>query len=303
MTTGRAGCSTSRCRAISRHSREVLLSYAKPQPGGSRHGACARPRCQHDGTQLRGSERSFRHGARFLGGRHFGSRVVEAADGTLFLTIGDRGDRRRRRRTAPTTTARIVRLDRDGSVPARQPLCRASRRAARNLDFRAPQPPRRGARMANGNALGCRTWRARRGRSEPDRAKAPTSAGRSSPTGGTTPAARSARAPRKPGMEQPAHYWDPSIAPSGLMIYSGGLLPEWRRAACSGRIPQVRLHRARSRSMARPHREVAQIAICSKPNGCAISSQGAGRQRSGSSRWATARCPDQSDSMALNIAA
>jgi aldose sugar dehydrogenase len=30
------------------------------------------------------------------------------------------------------------------------------------------------------------------------------------------------------GMEQPLHYWDPSIAPSGLMVYSGALVPDWR---------------------------------------------------------------------------
>ena len=30
------------------------------------------------------------------------------------------------------------------------------------------------------------------------------------------------------GMEQPAFYWDPSMAPSGMMIYSGALWPEWR---------------------------------------------------------------------------
>jgi glucose/arabinose dehydrogenase len=29
-------------------------------------------------------------------------------------------------------------------------------------------------------------------------------------------------------MEQPAHYWDPSIAPSGMMFYSGKLWPEWK---------------------------------------------------------------------------
>ena len=28
-------------------------------------------------------------------------------------------------------------------------------------------------------------------------------------------------------MEQPDFYWDPSIAPSGLMVYSGALWPEW----------------------------------------------------------------------------
>jgi glucose/arabinose dehydrogenase len=31
----------------------------------------------------------------------------------------------------------------------------------------------------------------------------------------------------KEGMEQPLHYWDPSIAPSGMMIYSGRLWPGW----------------------------------------------------------------------------
>ena len=29
-------------------------------------------------------------------------------------------------------------------------------------------------------------------------------------------------------MEQPAHYWDPSIAPSGMMIYQGDMFPDWR---------------------------------------------------------------------------
>jgi glucose/arabinose dehydrogenase len=32
---------------------------------------------------------------------------------------------------------------------------------------------------------------------------------------------------QKPGMQQPAFYWDPSIAPSGMVIYSGKLWPEW----------------------------------------------------------------------------
>ncbi len=32
----------------------------------------------------------------------------------------------------------------------------------------------------------------------------------------------------RPGMAQPAHYWDPSIAPSGLAVHDGRLWPEWR---------------------------------------------------------------------------
>jgi len=30
------------------------------------------------------------------------------------------------------------------------------------------------------------------------------------------------------GMEGPKHYWVPSIATSGLMIYSGDLFPNWK---------------------------------------------------------------------------
>lgn len=32
---------------------------------------------------------------------------------------------------------------------------------------------------------------------------------------------------RAPGYEQPLYYWDPSIAPSGLVSYSGSMFPEW----------------------------------------------------------------------------
>jgi glucose/arabinose dehydrogenase len=29
-------------------------------------------------------------------------------------------------------------------------------------------------------------------------------------------------------MEQPLYYWDPVIAPSGLMLYRGSLFPKWQ---------------------------------------------------------------------------
>jgi glucose/arabinose dehydrogenase len=32
----------------------------------------------------------------------------------------------------------------------------------------------------------------------------------------------------KQGMQQPRRYWTPSIAPSGLSFYDGGLFPAWR---------------------------------------------------------------------------
>jgi len=32
----------------------------------------------------------------------------------------------------------------------------------------------------------------------------------------------------KPGMEQPIHYWVPSIAPSGMAFYTGDRFPRWK---------------------------------------------------------------------------
>ena len=32
----------------------------------------------------------------------------------------------------------------------------------------------------------------------------------------------------RPGMEEPLKYWVPSIAPSGLAIYTGDRFPKWR---------------------------------------------------------------------------
>jgi glucose/arabinose dehydrogenase len=38
----------------------------------------------------------------------------------------------------------------------------------------------------------------------------------------------------KEGMQEPAYYWDPVIAPSGLAFYKGTLFPEWRDSVFVG---------------------------------------------------------------------
>jgi glucose/arabinose dehydrogenase len=38
----------------------------------------------------------------------------------------------------------------------------------------------------------------------------------------------------QPGMEQPHYYWDPVIAPSGLVIYHGKMFPQWEGNALIG---------------------------------------------------------------------
>ncbi|MBO6774922.1 MAG: PQQ-dependent sugar dehydrogenase, partial [Marinibacterium sp.] len=59
----------------------------------------------------------------------------------------------------------------------------------------------------------------------------------------------------KAGMDQPVHYWDPSIAPSGLLVYSGKLWPQWRGHVFVGSLKFDHI----ARLSGTPMREVEQI--------------------------------------------
>lgn len=206
-------------------SREVFLTYAKPQRRGGAGTALAVGRLSADGTRLEAVRDLFEAKAGFSGGRHFGSRVVEARDGTLYVTIGDRGDRPSAQERGNHNGA-IVRVNRDGSIPSDNPFL--------NQDNILPEIFSFGHRNPQGAGLDARgtLWTAEhgaRGGDEVNQIKKGAnfgwpviSYGRHYSGGkigeGTT----------KAGMEQPAHYWDPSIAPSGLLIYQGSMFPALR---------------------------------------------------------------------------
>lgn len=52
---------------------------------------------------------------------------------------------------------------------------------------------------------------------------------------------------QKEGMAQPLHYWDPSIAPSGMAFYTGSQIPEWRGDLFVGALKMRKLVRLRIR--------------------------------------------------------
>jgi glucose/arabinose dehydrogenase len=234
-------------------SREVWMTYSKPQQSGSGT-ALARATLSTDGTQLHDLSDLFVMAPGSSGGRHFGSRVVEAADGTLFVTIGDRGDR-------PAAQDRnnhigtIVRLNRDGSIPADNPFVGQSgtRPEIWSFGHRNPQ----GAGLdANGTL-----WTAEHGARGGDEVNLirkganygwPVISYGRHYSGGKIGEGTS-----KSGMEQPAHYWDPSIAPSGLMIYTGDMFPEWRGSMFVGSLKYDYI--ARLEIDITSAREVAQI--------------------------------------------
>ena len=101
-------------------SREIFLTFSKPQRGGAGT-ALAVARLSENGSRLTNVRVIFEAVPGGSTGRHFGSRVVEADDGTLFVTIGDRGDR-------PLAQDRsnfmgtVIRVNRDGTVPTDNPF-------------------------------------------------------------------------------------------------------------------------------------------------------------------------------------
>jgi glucose/arabinose dehydrogenase len=145
---------------------------------------------------------------------------VEAADGTLFLTLGDRFSRKEDAQTLDNHHGKVVRINKDGSVPPDNPF--VGRSGA------LPEIWSLGHRNLQGAALGPdgRLWTSEHGPQGGDEINRPE-AGKNygwpvitygeNYGGGAIGEGISAKA----GLEQPLHQWTPSIAPSGLAFVKG----------------------------------------------------------------------------------
>lgn len=203
-------------------SREVWLSYAVAQDGGSGT-ALGRGILSQDGASLEGFTQVFEIPEGSSGGRHFGSRIVEAADGTIFLTVGDRGTGPRGLQSQDLMRGegKVFLFNRDGSP-------------ATAFDNAVPGMYSLGHRNPQGAALDLagRLLTIEHGARGGDELNAPEM-GKNygwpiASYGVNYNGNEIGLGSSYPGTEQPLHYWDPSIAPSGLMVYSGALVPEWR---------------------------------------------------------------------------
>ena len=101
----------------------VFVSYAEPREGDTNGTAVARGRL--NGKRWKTS-RDFPPAACVQERQHFGSRLVFARDGTLFVTMGDRNIARDKVQDLGTDIGKIVRIDRDGKVPADNPFLKTS---------------------------------------------------------------------------------------------------------------------------------------------------------------------------------
>ncbi|MGE0876978.1 MAG: PQQ-dependent sugar dehydrogenase [Burkholderiales bacterium] len=186
----------------------------------------------------------FRALPKSSGGRHFGSRIVFARDGSVFVTLGDRGDQDRAQRL-DDHAGKIVRLAEDGKPAPGNPFLKTLR--AR------PEIYSLGNRNVQGAVLHPQTgalWATEHGPQGGDELnliRAGRNYGWPVITYGVNYVigTKIGEGTAKPGMEQPVKYWTPSPALSGLAFYTGERFPKWRGHLLAGALRGAALIRVR----------------------------------------------------------
>lgn len=210
--------------------REIFLSYAKPQRGGVGTALFRALWPEGRGRLIEGRV-LFELEPGSSGGRHFGSRIVEGRDGSLFLTIGDRGDRPSAQDLSRQNGS-IIRINRDGSIPADNPFAGRSDAAPEIWSYGHRNP--QGAALAPDGTLWAVEHGARGG-DEINLIQRGVNYGWPVISYGRHYSGlKIGEGTQKEGMAQPEFYWDPSIAPSGMAFHGGASVPEWRGAILVG---------------------------------------------------------------------
>lgn len=211
----------------------IYWSYAEPRPGETGNGtAVARGRLMADGAQPRVEDVQviFRQQPSLDSTKHYGSRLVFARDGTLFVTLGERSIMAGRVQSQDMEShlGKIVRINADGSIPQDNPFA--------DRDGVLPAIYASGVRNVQAAALHPETgklWEVEHGARGGDELNV-IEAGKNYGWPVITYGEEYSGQPigegltAKAGLEQPAYYWDPVIAPSGMDFYQGDLFPDWR---------------------------------------------------------------------------
>ena len=199
--------------------RLVYLTYTKPLQGTQNTLALARGRL--DGQTLTDVRDVFVASA----GTGGASRIAFGRDGTIFMTTGGGGDKGAQ---DPNSHAgKVLRLRDDGTAPTDNPFVgRAGYK---------PEIYSLGHRNSIGLAIHPGTgepWQNENGPNGGDELNI-IKPGRNYgwpivSYGRTYPGPRQSEIPWQEGFEQPAVFWVPSIAISGLAFYTGDRLPKWK---------------------------------------------------------------------------
>lgn len=211
--------------------RLIYLSYSKPL-ADSEGATTAVVRGRFENDRLTEVEQIFEADSRGRG--HYGCRLAFDGNGYLFITVGDRqrppeGDlEAHSAQDLSNHHGTVIRIHDDGSVPTDNPFV--------GQTGAHPEIWSYGHRNAQGLAIHPETgdlWineHGPQGGDELNLIRPGLNYGW--PVVGYGVNYRSGTAIhegiQREGMESPVHFWVPSIAPSGFLIYTGDRFPEWR---------------------------------------------------------------------------
>ncbi|WP_287372089.1 PQQ-dependent sugar dehydrogenase [Prosthecochloris sp.] len=194
-----------------------------------------------DHSSLKNVQVIFRAVPKTSSGIHFGSRLLFAPDGTLIISLGEKGRMREAQNTS-NHLGSIIRINPDGSLPHDNPYI--------NRNGYQPQLYTYGNRNVQGIALHPETGKiwfhehGPKGGDELNILKSGANYGWPAITYGVDySGAIISEKTALPGMEQPSAYWVPSIAPSGMTIYDGNAFPDWKGNIFIGALVQRHLRR------------------------------------------------------------
>ena len=200
----------------------IYFCYSKPGEGGS---SSSVSKAKIAGDSLTDVETIFSASPLVDNGFHFGCRVAFDNEGHLFITLGDRYKYMKEAQNTDNHLGTVVRIWPDGSVPEDNPFTKGD----------APQVYSYGHRNVQGLTVHPQTgevWAMEHGPKGGDEVNL---LGKGNNYGwplitygidysGDIISDKT----EMEGMEQPVVYWDPSIAPSGMVFYNGDKFPEWK---------------------------------------------------------------------------
>ena len=225
--------------------RTIYWSYAEPRDGGNGTALAKGVLSEGaNGPSVAKVQVIFRQMPTLQSNYHFGSRIVFAPDGKLFLTLGERAIPQGRVQSQDVNShfGKVVRLNPDGSVPQDNPFLGRSDAKPEIWSY-----GHRNIQAATLDASG-RLWTIEhgpRGGDELNRPEAGKNYGWPIITYGIDyPGPKIGDGiTAKEGLEQPVYYWDPVIAPSGVIFYSGDLFPQWKGDLFVGGLGSMKLVR------------------------------------------------------------
>ncbi|PWC85192.1 hypothetical protein TSH100_15845 [Azospirillum sp. TSH100] len=210
--------------------RTLYIAYAEPGENGTAGTALGRGTLGEQGVE--DFRVIFRQSPKVDGGNHFGTRIAFAPDGHLFLTLGERY-KFDPAQSRDNTLGKVVRLNRDGSVPKDNPFAGEGAAAGaiwsyghRNIEAAAIDPRSGSLWIAEMGPMGG---------DELNRPEAGRNYGWPLVSWGKHYDGRAIPTPptRKEFTDAVIH-WTPVISPSGMVFYTGGLFRDWRGSALIG---------------------------------------------------------------------